>query len=174
MRWRGAAVAQADLARLFRDADAVVHLAWAPQPARRPAQLEAVNVEGTGRVLDAVRRAEVPALICASSGGACSLAPKGNGTTAPAAGEMWSVDETWPTNGIPTSLYGRQKAKVEHMRDAFEQSVPGTRVVRLRKALVLKREAASEIARLFLGKHVPLRLLAHLPLPILPVPTTLW
>jgi UDP-glucose 4-epimerase len=175
-RWRGADVTSADLTRVFRGADAVVHLAWALQPARRPQHLESVNIDGTSRVLDAVRAAEVPALVYASSVGAYSPGPRGDAALARAAtgpgrraSPKGAVDESWPTNGIPTSLYSRQKAQVERMLDAFEQAVPRVRVVRLRKALVFKREAASEIARLFLGRRVPLRLLGWLRPPLLPV-----
>jgi hypothetical protein len=39
-------VAGSDLVRLFRGADAVVHLAWLIQPARDPDLLWRVNVQG--------------------------------------------------------------------------------------------------------------------------------
>jgi hypothetical protein len=42
--WATADVAQSDLVRLFRGADAVVHLAWLIQPARDPALLERANL----------------------------------------------------------------------------------------------------------------------------------
>jgi nucleoside-diphosphate-sugar epimerase len=156
-RWRAADVTTADLAALFDGADAVVHLAWQLQPARDPRHLEGVNVGGTGRVMEAVARAGVPALIYASSVGAYS------------AGLKRPVDENWPTAGIPTSVYSRQKAKVERLLDAFEEAHPQVRVVRLRKGLVFKREAASEIARLFLGTRIPLAWVARLRTPLLPV-----
>ena len=45
--WATADVVQADLVRLFRGADAVVHLAGLIQPARDPFLLRHINVEGS-------------------------------------------------------------------------------------------------------------------------------
>jgi UDP-glucose 4-epimerase len=41
------------------------------------------------------------------------------------------------------------------MIDEFERGEPGVRVVRVRPALIFKRDAATEIRRLFLGPFVP-------------------
>lgn len=157
VRWQRADVTTTDLEPIFDGADVVVHLAWVIQPIRDQAYLHRVNVHGTKRVLDAVGAAGVPAMVYASSVGAYSAGPKHQ-----------SVEESWPTGGVPTSLYSRQKAEVEELVDRFEAHHPGTRVVRLRKGLVFSAGAASEIARYFLGPFVPLRLIGRRRLPLVP------
>jgi UDP-glucose 4-epimerase len=142
--WVEANVLDADLAAIFADADAVVHLAWAIQPSRDEATLERINVEGSRRVFEAVAAAGVPKLVHASSVGAYSGGPKDR-----------EVDETWPTEGTPTSFYSRHKVVVERQLDCFEADNPETRVVRMRPALIFKDEAATEIRRLFVGPLLP-------------------
>jgi UDP-glucose 4-epimerase len=78
------------------------------------------------------------------------------------------VDESWPTNGVRTSFYARQKAEVERILDRFERDRPETRVVRLRPGLIFKREAASGIRRLFAGPFLPSPLLHPRLLPLVP------
>jgi UDP-glucose 4-epimerase len=142
--WREADVSAHQLEPLFRGCHTVVHLAWLFQPSRDGALLERVNVEGSRRVFAAAAAARVGAMVHASSVGAYSPGPK----TA-------RVDESWPTGGLPSSTYSRQKAAVERVLDAFERDHPATRVVRLRPGLVLQRAAATEVRRLFLGPFVP-------------------
>lgn len=139
--WAQADVVDADLASLFAGADAVVHLAWAIQPSHDGAELERINVGGSRRVLAAVAQAGVKTLVYASSVGAYSRGPKTE-----------AVDESWPTNGIPSSFYSRHKAAVERLLDTFEREHPDVRVVRLRPGLIFKREAAASIRRLFTGR----------------------
>ena len=146
-----------DLAPHFAGADAVVHLAWLIQPSRRADVLHATNVVGSGRVFRAVAAASVPNLVYASSVGAYSPGPKDR-----------PVDESWPTDGIPSSFYARHKAAVERQLDEFEAAYPGIRVVRLRPGLIFKREAASSIQRLFLGRLIPVRALRPSLLPAVP------
>ena len=155
--WAEADVTRSDLAPHFRGADAVVHLAWVIQPSRDEATLHAINVDGSERVFRAVREADVPALVYASSIGAYSAGPKDR-----------RVDESWPTGGIPSSFYSRQKAQVERMLDHFEEEAPDVRVVRLRPGLKFKREAASGIRRLFAGPFLPSPLLRTGLIPIVP------
>jgi nucleoside-diphosphate-sugar epimerase len=144
VEWVAADVAADDLDPAFAGADAVVHLAWVIQPSHREDVLEAVNVGGTGRVLAAAARAGVRHVVYASSVGAYSPGPKDR-----------AVDESWPTDGIPSSFYARHKAATERLLDRFEAEHPGVRVVRLRPGLIFKREAAAGIHRLFLGPLVP-------------------
>jgi nucleoside-diphosphate-sugar epimerase len=155
--WATADVAQSDLVRLFRGADAVVHLAWLIQPARDPALLQRANVEGSTRVFRAVAEARVPALVHASSVGAYSPGPKDR-----------LVDESWPTNGIRTNDYSTQKVEVERRLDRFEREYPKIRVVRLRPALIFKRESAAEQRRLFAGPFLPGSVLRPGLIPFLP------
>jgi nucleoside-diphosphate-sugar epimerase len=142
--WAAADVAKDDLGPLFRSADAVVHLAWLIQPSRDEATLRRVNVDGSARVFQAVERAEVPALVYASSVGAYSPGPKDR-----------RVDESWPVGGVETSFYARHKAEVERRLDDLESAVPELRVARLRPGLIFKRTAATGIRRLFAGPFVP-------------------
>lgn len=150
-------VAQSDLEHRLRGADAVVHLAWRLQPSRRPRELDHTNVEGSRRVFEAARRVGVRVLVYASSVGVYSAGPKDH-----------AVDESWPRDGISTSLYSRQKAQTEKLLDDVESQSPDLRVVRFRPGLVFKREAASEIRRLFLGPLVPRWALSERALRVLP------
>lgn len=132
-----------ELAGLLAGADAVIHLAWRIQSAHEQDDMHQVNVAGTDRLLQAVVQARIPVLLYASSIGAYGAGPK-----EPA------VDESFPTIGVPASLYSLQKAYVERRLDAFELEHPEVRVVRMRPTIVARREAGSEIRRLFLGKLV--------------------
>ena len=155
--WVAADVVSSPLTDIFAGADAVIHLAWLIQPSRDLALLHEVNVDGSARVFQAVRDAGVPALVYASSVGAYSPGPKDR-----------RVDESWATDGIASSYYSRHKAEVERMLDAFESENPGIRVVRLRPGLIFKREAASEIRRLFAGPLLPTPLLRRGLIPLVP------
>ncbi len=155
--WGRADCLSTDLARLFRGADVVVHLAWVVQPSHRLHLLWRINVEGSARVFRAVKEAGVPALVYASSIGAYSRGPKDG-----------FVDESWPTEGIPTSFYSRHKAEVERRLDRFEREAPDIRVVRLRPALIFKRESASEQRRFFAGPLLPSALVRPGRIPFVP------
>jgi UDP-glucose 4-epimerase len=155
----GAAGAVQRLAEIFRGADAVIHLAWALQPNHDERALWRVNVSGTAAVLAAASRAGVPHLLCSSSIGAYSSAPKTR-----------RVDESWPTGGIHTSHYSRHKAMNERALDAFERRNPSVVVTRMRPGLVFQHDTATEQTHLFLGRHVPTRWLASVRPPVLPLP----
>ena len=155
--WVAADVSRDDLEGPFAGAAVVVHLAWLIQPSHRLDVIEATNVTGTQRVLDAAAAVGAGAFVYASSVGAYSPGPKDR-----------RVDESWPTEGVPTSFYSRHKAATERMVDRFEADNPGIRVVRLRPGLIFKREAASGIRRLFLGRLVPPQLLKPSLIPVVP------
>ena len=157
VEWVEADVTEAALAPLFAGADAVVHLAWLIQPTRHESITRAVNVDGSARVFEAVARAGVPALVYASSIGAYSPGPKDR-----------PVDESWPTHGVESSYYSRHKAATERMLDSFEAAHPDVRVVRLRPGLVFKREAATQIRRLFAGPWLPRALVRRQLVPVVP------
>ncbi len=142
--WAEADIVTDDLVPHFRGADAVVLLAWLIQPSRDHNKLWMTNVEGSTRVIRAVKEAGVPALLYASSVGTYSPGPKDR-----------AVDESWPVDGIPTAYYARHKAEVERRLNGFERKAPEVRVVRMRQALVFKREAATGIRRLFAGPLLP-------------------
>ena len=155
----------ADMPRLrsaLAGADAVVHLAWQVQPNRDLDALHRTNVTGTGHVLEAAGQAGVGHIVCASSVGAYSQAPKDRRT-----------DESWPAGGIQTSHYSRHKAEQEALLDRFEAEHPGVKVARLRPGLIFQRDAGSEIGRYFLGQLLA-RLLPRRPwTPVLPAPDNL-
>jgi len=155
--WRSVDIVADPLEPVLAGADAVVHLAWLIQPSRDRAQTHGVNVGGSRRVMAAVAAAGVPALVYASSIGAYSPGPKDR-----------RVQETWPTGGVPSSFYSRDKAEVERLLDAFEREQPGVRVVRLRPGLIFQRGAASEIRRLFAGPFLPSPLVDPRWIPIVP------
>jgi UDP-glucose 4-epimerase len=155
-RWVQADVTTSELEPHFAGADAVIHLAWLIQPSRDPSALRAVNVDGSRRVFEAAARAGAGALVHASSVGVYSPGPKDR-----------RVDESWPRDGIPTSFYSRHKAEAERLLDQFEDEL---RIVRMRPALIFKREAGSEVRRLFAGPLVPARLVDPKFIPVLPLP----
>jgi nucleoside-diphosphate-sugar epimerase len=148
------------LTEVFRGADAVVHLAWALQPNHDETAMRATNVAGTARVLTAVAAASVPHLVVSSSVGAYSFGPKGE-----------RVDESWPTGGIATSQYSRQKAANERALDRFEAQHPGVLVTRVRPGLVFQASAGAEQRRLFLGRLIPVEVLQWWRPPVLPFPS---
>jgi nucleoside-diphosphate-sugar epimerase len=156
--WVEADIATADLRPHLEEADAVVHLAWLFQPTHRPMVTWRSNAVGSARVLAAAADAGVGAVVYASSVGAYSPAP-----------DMW-VTESWPTHSTPAAAYGREKAYVERLLDAFEARNPGIRVVRMRPAFIFQGPAATEQRRIFAGPLLPRRLVAPGRLPVLPVP----
>ena len=155
--WRALDVAATDLRPAFRGADVIVHLAWLLQPAHTPSEMARVNLGGTRRVLDALDSEGVPALVHASSVGAYSPGPDDR-----------RVPESHPTGGIASSVYSRHKSEAERMLDRFEALHPERRVVRLRPGIVLQPDAASELARYFLGPFVPQSLIRQGFIPVVP------
>ena len=155
--WVEADVARSDLGPVLAGADAVVHLAWVIQPSRDLQTLRDINVEGSRRTFEAAAAAGVGTLVYASSVGAYSPGPKDE-----------LVREDWPTGGIRTSFYSRHKAATETILDEVERAHPGMRVVRLRTALIFKREAATGIRRLFAGPLLPSPLLRPGLIPAVP------
>lgn len=150
-------IVDADLVPLLRGADTVIHLAWLIQPGRDESATHAVNVVGSERVFRAVVEAGVGSHVYASSVGAYSEGPMDR-----------FVDEAWPTNGTPSSFYARHKAAIERALDRLEREQPSLRVVRMRPGLIFKREAATEIRRLFAGPFLPRGLLRSTLIPFVP------
>jgi UDP-glucose 4-epimerase len=157
-RFVSADVAEDDLAPHLRGADALVHLAWMFQPTHRPDTTWRANAVGSARVFEAAADAGVGTVVYASSVGAYSPGPGRR------------VDETWPTHSMPTAAYGREKAYVERVLDAFEARHRDTRVVRLRPSFIFQRAAATEQRRIFAGPFLPNPLLKRGRLPVLPWP----
>src|SRR5688500_226187 len=144
VRWHladlGEPSANAEIAEFVAGADAVVHLAWALQPGRRPDDLRTVNVGGTGRVVRAAAGAGVAHVVHLSSLGAY----------APVAGGQ-RVTEDWPTTGIPSAQYSRDKSEAERVVREIAARHRVLTLTVVRPTLVLQPEAGSEIGRYFLG-----------------------
>ena len=157
VEWHAADVAEDDIGPLLRGADAVVHLAWLLMPAHDPDEMYRVNVQGSRRVFDAVLAEGVPVLVHASSVGTYAPGPN-----------RPPVDESHPHTGISTSVYSRHKAEVEGLLDELERAHPERRVVRLRPGVVFQAQAASQLARYFLGPFVPQTLVRRGLLPVVP------
>lgn len=141
-----------DLADAFRGADAVVHLAWGFQPSHDLDYLRELGVGGTQRVVDAVGAAGVPHLVHMSSLG--TYAPRRDDTP---------VDESWPSDGVPTSRYSRHKAAAERILDDVEADETVKTVTRLRPGVVGQRSAGSALLRYGVPGIVPARALNWLP-----------
>jgi nucleoside-diphosphate-sugar epimerase len=136
------------LRKAFDGADAVVHLAWGFQPSHNQAYLETLALAGTRRVIEAVTAKQVPQLVHMSSVGAYS-----------AKVDDEPVDESWPTDGIPSSWYSRTKSAAERMLDAHESGGHGTLVTRLRPGIVGQRSAGSALLRYGVPGLVPAKAL---------------
>ena len=166
VRWHsvdiGPPSASVELERAFAGADAVVHLAWALQPNHDEQRMWRTNVTGTAHVLAAAAAAGVGQVVYASSVGAYSPSRKNV-----------RQGEDWPTGGLHTSHYSRQKALNERALEAFEAAHPDIVVTRMRPGLVLQRNAGAELAALFLGPLVPTGWLNHVRPPVLPLPQQL-
>src|SRR3954447_15790694 len=108
VRWHladlGEVASEQVLAEFLDGVDAVVHLAWALQPGRHPDQLRRVNVEGTRRVVRATAAAGAGQFVHLSSIGAYSPGAVGQ-----------KVSEDWPTTGIPSAQYSRDKSEAERV-----------------------------------------------------------
>jgi UDP-glucose 4-epimerase len=163
-RWVTGDIRSADLAALFYGAAAVVNLVWKIQPSRVRGETRSVNIDGTERVIEAVRRSRVPVLVHASSLAAYSPGPDD---------PLSMVDETWPTGGISTSFYSRDKAAAERRLDALESELPNLRLVRLRPGMIFQRSAAEQIRRYFLGPFWPSPVVRPGLGPVAPVPRDL-
>jgi nucleoside-diphosphate-sugar epimerase len=162
VEWRSADIRHDALDPLVDGADAVIHLAWLFHPSHRPEKTWDNNVIGAVRLLDAVERCRVPALIVSSSVAAYS--PRENAD---------SVDESWPTHGTSSAAYTREKAYVERLLDGFESRAPACRVVRMRPAFIFQARAASQQRRLFAGPLLPGSLVRPALIPALPLPAGL-
>jgi UDP-glucose 4-epimerase len=169
VRWHltdlGEVASEDVLAEFLDGVDAVVHLAWALQPGRRPDDLRRVNVEGTRRVVRAAAAAGVDQFVHLSSIGAYAPGAVGQ-----------RVTEDWPTTGIPSSQYSRDKSEAERVVRGVMARYSGTTLTVVRPTLVLQPEAGSEIGRYFLGpllfgaaRLLPGAVARLLPLPLPPV-----
>src|SRR4051794_16860372 len=171
VRWHladlGEVASEQVLAEFLDGVDAVVHLAWALQPGRHPEARGRVNSGATRRVVRAAVAAGVEHVVHMSSLGA--YAPGASGT---------KVTEDWPTTGIPSSQYSRDKAEAERAVRELLGRHPEVIGAVVRPTLVLQPSAASEIGRYFLGPVAlglgrllppPLAHLLPLPLPGLAV-----
>jgi UDP-glucose 4-epimerase len=146
--------AEATLTDIFTGADAVVHLAWGFQPSHNVGYLERVGVGGTRAVVQAAHRARVPHLVHLSSVGAYSPGPQGR-----------RVDESWPTDGVPTLAYSRHKVAAERVLDTHERDHPDApRVARMRPGLIVQRDSGSALLRYGVPAYLPAALLRHVPL----------
>jgi UDP-glucose 4-epimerase len=166
VRWHltdlGETASEDDLPGFLDGVDAVVHLAWALQPGRRPDDLRRVNVEGSLRVARAATAAGVAQFVHMSSIGAYAGGAVGQ-----------KVTEDWPTTGVPSAQYSRDKSEAERVvREVLSRS-PGTTSTVVRPTLVLQPEASSEIGRYFLGpllfgaaRLMPGAVARRLPLPL--------
>ncbi|ROP41976.1 nucleoside-diphosphate-sugar epimerase [Saccharothrix texasensis] len=152
------------LDRVMVGADAVVHLAWMFQPVRRGVRLHRTNHKGTAAVLDAARRGGVPHVVHASS--IAAYRPAGDRPVA----------ETWPTTGVPGSVYGAGKAEVEAAVDRFARENPDIAVAVVRPTLVAQGSASASFLALFFDPLVPrwlIRLLDDGRVPLLPLPAAM-
>ncbi|MFD1149069.1 NAD-dependent epimerase/dehydratase family protein [Saccharothrix hoggarensis] len=135
----GAPAAEAVLARAFAEADAVVHLAWAIQPASGEPDMRRTNIGGSEHVLRAAERAGVPHVVVASSVAAYT----------PSAVRTRRVTEDWPCGGVPGSAYSLQKAELERMLDGRAG------VARVRPCAVVQPDAGAQLDRWVLSPLIP-------------------
>ncbi|MCV7420415.1 NAD-dependent epimerase/dehydratase family protein [Mycobacterium yunnanensis] len=147
--------APARLRHVFERADAVIHLAWGFQPTRDVDYLNRLGVGGTSAVLQAAHAQGVGQLIHMSSVGTYAAGRYGQ-----------RVDESWPTTGIDTSPYSRDKSAAESALDEYESRLGSSAIpiARMRPGFILQRAAASGLMRYGLPEYVPMQLVPLLPL----------
>jgi UDP-glucose 4-epimerase len=147
--------AVAALRHVFEGADAVVHLAWGFQPTRDTGYLTQLGVGGTSTVLQAAHAANVGQLIHMSSAGTYAAGSYGR-----------RVGESWPTTGIESSPYSRDKSSAEALLDNYQQRLGSTAIpiARMRPGFILQRAAASGLMRYTLPEYLPMQLVPKLPL----------
>jgi UDP-glucose 4-epimerase len=152
----------ANLHGVFDGVDAVVHLAWGFQPTRDTSYLTRLGVGGTSAVLQAAHTSGVGHLVHMSSVGTYAAGSYGE-----------RVDESWPTTGIETSAYSRDKSKAEGLLDEYEKRLGDAAIpiARLRPGFILQRAAAGGLMRYGLPGYVPMQLVPRLP--ILPLDKSL-
>ena len=143
-----------NLRRVFDGVDAVVHLAWGFQPTRDTRYLTRLGVGGTSAVLQAAHSSGVGQLVHMSSVGTYAAGSYGS-----------RVDESWPTTGIPTSAYSRDKSAAETLLDEYEKRVgdAAIAIARMRPGFILQRAAAGGLMRYGLPGYVPMQLIPKLP-----------
>lgn len=160
--WHGLDLAEPSAASELRDvfdgADAVVHLAWGFQPTRNTEYLTRLGVGGTSAVLKAAHAAKVGQLLHMSSVGTYAGGRYGQ-----------RVDESWPTTGIPSSAYSRDKSAAEEVLDSYEREYgdEGVPITRMRPGFIVQRAAASGLMRYALPGYVPMGIVPLLP--VLPI-----
>jgi UDP-glucose 4-epimerase len=143
------------LSHVFEGADVVVHLAWGFQPTRDTNYLTRLGVGGTSAVLQAAHAAGVGQLIHMSSVGTYAAGRYGR-----------AVAESWPTTGIESSAYSRDKSTAEALLDEYEQRLGSAAIpiARMRPGFILQRAAASGLMRYALPGYLPMQLVTKLPL----------
>lgn len=149
--FHAADVRSSNLTELMSGCDALIHLAWAIQPAHDVQTLHEINVMGSERVFAAAAEAGVKTILYASSVGVYSHGPKD------------FVDEAFRRRGTRTLPYSRHKVMVEDMLDGFQLKHPHIRVVRFRPALMFRAGEAAHVKALFMGPLIPRRIAANPP-----------
>lgn len=126
---------------------AVVHLAAIVEPPRgmSEADLEAIEVGGTQRVVDACVAAGVEHLTVTSSGAAYGYLPRNDD-------RMLTEDETTP--GHPDFAYARHKAAVETLLARARRRHPGLGQLVLRPGTILGAGTDNQITALFTGRVI--------------------
>jgi UDP-glucose 4-epimerase len=76
------------------------------------------------------------------------------------------VNESWPTTGIRSSPYSRDKSAAETILDEYEQRFgsDAISIARMRPGFILQRAAASGLMRYGLPGYIPMQLIPWLPL----------
>lgn len=143
------------LRTVFDGADVVVHLAWGFQPTHDIDYLNRLGVGGTSAVLQAAHTSGVGQLVHMSSVGTYAGGSYGQ-----------RVDESWPTTGIDTSPYSRDKSAAEAILDEYEERLGSAAIpiARMRPGFILQRAAASGLMRYGLPGYVPMQVVPWLPI----------
>ena len=143
------------LRAVFEGADVVVHLAWGFQPTRNTEYLQRQGVGGSTAVLEAAHAVGVGHLLHMSSVGTYAAGRYGQ-----------RVDESWPTTGILTSPYSRNKSAAEALLDDYEKQhgEAGVPITRMRPGFIVQQAAASGLMRYALPGFVPMLAVPLLPL----------
>lgn len=110
--------------------DVLVHMAFIVSEIKDKKKIYDINVNGTRRVLDAVKAAGIRRLVVASSVSAYGSRPRGGN----------AVTEETPLRANENAYYSHTKGVVEGMVDEFEKDNPGIAVARLRPSILCGKQ----------------------------------
>ncbi len=140
-----------EIAKIMKDVDAVVHLAFVVlqrdlgKRRNDRAWMHDINVRGTQNVCSAAARMQVPRLIYCSSAAVYDLATPYKG----------AIPESHPRRALEGFGYAEDKIEIEDWLDVFEAEHPRMQVMRLRPHVIVGPHAQPFLNSLVRSRFYP-------------------